>query len=420
MFPLVPDLISDELNLIVALLLGIAFGFILEQAGFSSSKKLAGVFYGYDFTVLRVFFTAGVTAMSGVIILGYLGWLDTDFIYINPTYLEGAILGGVIMGFGFIIGGYCPGTSVCGAAIGKIDAMFFVGGGLLGVFAFAEGYPMFEEIYHASFLGNLRIFNSLGMSQGIFALLMIVAAVGAFMATTTIERKVDADGPAKSFNGMKHRIAGAGMIALGIVLVFLPDYKERIAAEVSTKEYLTTHPVKEMSSDELAFRILDNDRSLQIIDVRDPSEFSKMRLPGSTNIQTSQLFQKEFSGLLGQQHKKKVFVAANETDAREAALLAERIGYTNVSILCGGFPEFITTIINEQPAEQTKTCSFTMMYASNMKQQPPARARYDARYVKDTDRFRAKAGVAVAALIKEAQNKPVKTPKLVKKVAGGC
>ncbi|MFA6440261.1 MAG: hypothetical protein WCX28_13200, partial [Bacteriovoracaceae bacterium] len=101
MFPLVPNLISEELNLIVALLIGIAFGFVLEQAGFSSSKKLAGVFYGYDFTVLRVFFTAGVTAMSGVIILGYLGWLDTEFIYINPTFLQAEILGGVIMGFGF-------------------------------------------------------------------------------------------------------------------------------------------------------------------------------------------------------------------------------------------------------------------------------------------------------------------------------
>jgi rhodanese-related sulfurtransferase len=358
--------------------------------------------------------------MSGVIILGYLGWLDTDFIYINPTYLEGAILGGVIMGFGFIIGGYCPGTSVCGAAIGKIDAMFFVGGGLLGVFAFAEGYPMFEEIYHASFLGNLRIFNSLGMSQGVFALVMIVVAVGAFMATTKIERKVDAEGPAKSFNGMTHRIAGGGIIALGIVLVFLPDYKQWMLAEVSSKEYLATHPVKEMSSDELAFRILDNDRNLQIIDVREGTEFAKMRLPGSFNIQTGQLFQKEFSGMLGLRHKKKVFVADNETEAREAALLAERIGYSNVSILCGGFPEFITTIIKEQPAEQTRTCSFNMMYASNKQQQPPARARYDARYIKDTDRFRAKAGVEVAAMIKEAQNKPVKAPKLVKKVAGGC
>ncbi len=65
MGPFVPDLISDQLNLVVALFLGIGFGFVLEQAGFSSSRRLAGVFYGYDFTVLRVFFTAAVTAMSG-------------------------------------------------------------------------------------------------------------------------------------------------------------------------------------------------------------------------------------------------------------------------------------------------------------------------------------------------------------------
>src|SRR5512140_2295711 len=111
MGPFVPDLISDQLNLVVALILGIAFGFVLEQAGFSSSRKLAGVFYGYDFTVLRVFFTAAVTAMAGSIILGYMGLLDMEMIYINPTYLWAAIVGGAIMGVGFIIGGYCPGTS---------------------------------------------------------------------------------------------------------------------------------------------------------------------------------------------------------------------------------------------------------------------------------------------------------------------
>ena len=56
MGPLVPDIIGNELNLVAALFIGIAFGFILEQAGFSTSKKLVGLFYGYDFTVLRVFF----------------------------------------------------------------------------------------------------------------------------------------------------------------------------------------------------------------------------------------------------------------------------------------------------------------------------------------------------------------------------
>jgi uncharacterized membrane protein YedE/YeeE len=129
MGPFVPEVISDQLNLVVALVLGIGFGFALEQAGFSSSRRLAGVFYGYDFTVLRVFFTAAITAMSGVLLLGYFGFLDTEAIFVNPTWLFPAIVGGAIMGVGFVLGGYCPGTSVCAAAIGKIDAMFFVGGG---------------------------------------------------------------------------------------------------------------------------------------------------------------------------------------------------------------------------------------------------------------------------------------------------
>ena len=126
MGPLVPDIIGNDLNYIVALIIGILFGMVLEQAGFSTSKKLVGLFYGYDFTVLRVFFTAGITAMVGVIALNHFGLLDINLIYINPTYLWSALVGGIIMGLGFVIGGFCPGTSVCAAAIGKIDAMYFV------------------------------------------------------------------------------------------------------------------------------------------------------------------------------------------------------------------------------------------------------------------------------------------------------
>lgn len=106
MGPLVPDIISENLNLIVALLIGMSFGAILEQAGFSTSKKLVGLFYGYDFTVLRVFFTAGIVAMIGVMGLVHYGLLDINLIYINPTFLWSAITGGLIMGLGFVIGGF--------------------------------------------------------------------------------------------------------------------------------------------------------------------------------------------------------------------------------------------------------------------------------------------------------------------------
>ncbi|MCA9258103.1 MAG: hypothetical protein KDA61_02830, partial [Planctomycetales bacterium] len=101
MGPFVPDVVTDELNLIVGFLVGLAFGFVLEQAGFSSSRKLTGLFYGTDFTVLRVFFSAGVTAMCGVTLLSKLGLLDVNVIYVHPTYLYAALVGGGVMGLGF-------------------------------------------------------------------------------------------------------------------------------------------------------------------------------------------------------------------------------------------------------------------------------------------------------------------------------
>ena len=122
------EIISENTNLFLAFIIGIGFGFVLEQSGFSSSRKLAGVFYGYDTVVLKVFFTAAITAMLGLLFFSLFGWIDLDLVYVNPTYLTSAIVGGVIMGAGFIMGGYCPGTSFCGASIGKIDAFVFIGG----------------------------------------------------------------------------------------------------------------------------------------------------------------------------------------------------------------------------------------------------------------------------------------------------
>ena len=144
---IVNDIITQNTNFFLAFLIGIGFGFVLESSGFSSSRKLAGMFYGYDTVVLKVFFTAAIVAMLGLLFMSLFDWIDLDMVYVNPTYLWSTIIGGIIMGGGFIIGGFCPGTSFCAAAIGKIDAMFFVGGIFLGIFIFAEAYPLLEGLY---------------------------------------------------------------------------------------------------------------------------------------------------------------------------------------------------------------------------------------------------------------------------------
>jgi len=189
--PLIPmGVIPEAWNNVTALLLGMAFGFVLEASGFSSSRKIMGTFFGYDFVVLRVFFTAAVTAMIGIIYFDYMGWMDASALYINPYYVWSAIIGGIIMGFGFALGGFCPGTSFCGVAIGKLDAILFVVGLLIGVFIFSELYPLFDGIYNSANKGDATIYDMLGMSRNVFGFLLIIAAVGMFYGAAFVEKKV--------------------------------------------------------------------------------------------------------------------------------------------------------------------------------------------------------------------------------------
>lgn len=189
----VNEIISPETNLLIAFFIGIGFGFVLESNGFSSSRRLAGMFYGYDTTVLKVFFTAAITGMLGLLFLSLFGQLDLSLIYINPTFLWSAIGGGVIMGAGFILGGYCPGTSFCAAAIGKLDAMAFIGGIFLGIFIFAEGYPLWEGFYKAKNLGSPLLNDLFGFSRGMMTFIIILIALAMFWVGEWAEKKFARD-----------------------------------------------------------------------------------------------------------------------------------------------------------------------------------------------------------------------------------
>lgn len=398
MGPLVPEVIGNELNFIVAIFIGIAFGFILEQAGFSTSKKLVGLFYGYDFTVLRVFFTAGVTAMIGVIALDHWGMLDMSLVYVNPTFLWSAIVGGLIMGLGFVIGGFCPGTSVCAAAIGKIDAMIFIGGSFLGVMVFAEGYPLFEHLYMSDAWGNVKVFESLGMSQSLFAFLLTVVAVGAFWATTFVEKKVNGEmNPEFNHKKMYYSLTAIAVV-IAISAFALPDRKENLLSKVNDEKFITSNEVKQMTTDELAFRIIDDDKNIQIFDLRAKKDFDSLSLPKSNNYTLENLFEKDANKLLSLKNKKNIFIADDELTARKGAVLAMKLGFTDIYILKGGMEQFKKDILY-----------FTMPETANTQSE------------KDTYRFRTKASKVLPELIqknKEKQksagdNKP-------KRIVGGC
>ncbi|HSO88466.1 MAG TPA: YeeE/YedE thiosulfate transporter family protein [Draconibacterium sp.] len=191
MGPLIPNgIIGAGWDFVIAILIGIAFGFILEASGFSSSRNIVGVFYGYNFVVLRVFFTAVIVAMVGLLYFDYFGWIDLSKIFILPTYLGPMLIGGVIMGFGFIMGGFCPGTSIAAIAIGKLDALVFTVGLYLGIGAFTLAYPLFENFYNSGNLGNVTLTDVTGIQAKWFALAFTVIALAAFWGTIIIEKRV--------------------------------------------------------------------------------------------------------------------------------------------------------------------------------------------------------------------------------------
>lgn len=180
---------GSEWNLLAALLIGIAFGFVLERAGFSTSRKLAGVFYGYDFVVLKVFFTAAFTAALGLLFLNFFGVFDFENVWMPTTYLYPIIVGGIIMGVGFVMGGFCPGTSICAVATGKIDALAFVGGIAIGVFFYGLTYESLWESFRVTTnIGKVTIGELIGTSPGVSVLIFIVFGLLVFWLVNSIKK----------------------------------------------------------------------------------------------------------------------------------------------------------------------------------------------------------------------------------------
>jgi uncharacterized protein len=179
----------EWIDLFLATLIGIGFGFSLEQAGFSSSRKLTGMFYGYDTTVIKVFFMAAIVALTGSQLLSFFGLLNLNLVFVNEFYVAASIVGGIIMGAGFIMGGFCPGTGLSALSIGKIDAMVFFAGGLAGAFLFAETYPFIQNLANGSYKGPVKINEVMGISPGLFTFLLIVAAVAMFWLAELAEHR---------------------------------------------------------------------------------------------------------------------------------------------------------------------------------------------------------------------------------------
>lgn len=186
---------GEQVGFVLAFAIGIGFGFFLERAGFGSAKKMASIFYLRDFTVLKVMFTAIVTAMLGSVLLSNLGVLDLSLVHVSPTFVVPFLVGGLLFGAGFVVGGWCPGTAVVGVVTGSVDAAMFLVGLLGGILVWSFGYPLWEGFAGSTALGRTMLYDVLHVSPGVVALLVALMAVGAFVGAEKLEKIFGAKSP---------------------------------------------------------------------------------------------------------------------------------------------------------------------------------------------------------------------------------
>ncbi len=270
-------------GLIVAVLIGIAFGFVLERAGFGRADKLAAQFYLRDMRVFKVMFTAIVTAMLGLVIasgLGLTSLRDISESIASLTWIWPMAIGGFVLGAGFIISGYCPGTSIVAMGSGNVDGLFTVIGVISGTFVYSEllQIPKFHQFHNAAPKGAWFLYDVVKVAPALIALAVTLMAVLAFIGAEKVEAMLGGSKTAL----MTRRIVFASLLAVALVAA-APRVRERSESRGGAARAET------ITASQLAKIVVDEPWSVRVIDVRDAAAFAKERIPGAINLPASSL-----------------------------------------------------------------------------------------------------------------------------------
>ncbi len=176
-----------DLSLASGLLCGLLFGYILESAGFGSACKLTAQFRFSDWTVLKVMFTAIVVAAIGLYLLRVAGLLALADLYVPPPYLGAAAIGGMLIGAGFAVGGYCPGTAASAFGAGRLDGLAFMVGMVGGIALFAAGYDTFAPWVEWGAISTDRLPELLGVSESLLLVLLAALAAALYWLGSRVE-----------------------------------------------------------------------------------------------------------------------------------------------------------------------------------------------------------------------------------------
>ncbi len=178
--------LTGAASLILAVVLGMAFGWLLHRGGVTNYNVIVNQFRFRDFTVLKVMFTAIIVGGIGVLILTKTGHAQ---FHIKPANLLGVTLGAALFGVGMVLYGYCPGTGVAAVATGSLHALVGVGGMLAGAVLFALSFAWVEtHIQKVAALGKVRLPDVTGVPDWAWFIVLIGVAGVVFWLIETKAR----------------------------------------------------------------------------------------------------------------------------------------------------------------------------------------------------------------------------------------
>jgi len=333
------DTLGTPKAFLASLLIGIAFGFFLERAGFGSSRKLTGVFYLRDMAVIKVMLTAVMTALLGLVICISLGWVALGSIYLMPTIYGAYIVGGLIFGIGFVMGGWCPGTAAAGLAAGKIDALIFLIGAVLGSALFNETFALIKPVYESANVGIVFVYDSLGIGRNAFVLLLSLAAVIIFWGCEWIEKRKKS---LPVFNNTPVlKALTVALLTISFSIFILDTDTASVASPVGIEAELlqaVEQAQDHIDPHELADRMLRGEPDLLVVDIRPGNEYLQYHLPGAQNISMKGIHQ----ALMLYQNRGTIVLYSNGmTHPVQARDSLYRVGFRNVYILTDGLNGFI-------------------------------------------------------------------------------
>lgn len=348
-FPLpLAELLGHWESYIVYVVIGFLFGYVLEISGFGNAMKLAPQFYFKDLTVLKVMFGAIVTAMVLIFLTTSVGLLDYNLIWVNPTYLWPGIVGGLVMGVGFILGGFCPGTSLVSAATLKIDGIFFVGGVLFGILMFGETVGLYENFWHSSYLGRYTIMDWLGLSTGVVVLLVVLMALFMFWGAEQLERIV---GGRDLTHEPRWRYGAAGALVLGaglLVVLGQPDTDTRWSWLLDTEGVRLANREVQIHPGELLDTIHNDDINLLMFDVRSEQDYNLFHIQDAQHKTVAEMPLLAKALQLAPANTVVVVMSNDETAATEAWKILRAESVNNVYILEGGINNWLAIFANPE------------------------------------------------------------------------